>query len=355
MDRRPPLLRDVAGGEALTSLPRWVATRLFGSLLAILGATVLSMAIAVALPGDPARVLLGPQARAADVDAARRIYALDGPWHVRLGRHLGRVVHRAPDGATAAAARADHASCSAPAAGIHVDLGHSFVYRQPVAKLLWARLPRSLELALGALLVQLVLGVGAGLFAGTRGRGRSDDVVMGAALLGAAAPTFVVGAALQHALAYRLGLLPLDGVGKSTSEHLASLVLPSMVLGIYGSGLLARVTRDEVRAALAAPPARTARAKGAGGLRVAIVHGLRNAMVPIATLAVLELGALVGGAIVTEKMFRWPGLGDVAVTAIVNRDAATIAGVALVAAIAVVVASFCIDLLALVLDPRLRA
>ncbi len=338
----------------MKAAPLWLARRLFGGLLVVVGAAILATAIAVALPGDPARVLLGPQARAADVEVARRVYALDGPWHARLGRHLARLVHRAPPDDAPAASLAEHRSCAAPTAAIHVDLGHSFVYRQPVAKLVWARLPRSLELALGAFLVQLVVGVGAGTLAGARRGRRLDDAAMGAALLGATAPTFVVGAALQHALAYRLRLLPLDGVGVGTGAHLASLVLPSLVLGLYGSALLARVTRDELRSALAGQPARTARAKGASRLRVVLAHGLRNALVPIATLAALELGALAGGAIVTERVFRWPGLGDLAVTAILNRDASVVAGVTIAAAVFVVAASLAIDVLALALDPRLR-
>lgn len=332
----------------------WLLRRLLGGLLVIVGAAVLATAIAVALPGDPARVLLGPQARAADVEVARRVYALDGPWHARLGRHLARVVHRAPPPGAPPAVTAEHRSCAAPTASLHVDLGTSFVYRQPVAKLVWARLPRSLELAMGALLVQLVVGLGAGLLAGARRGRRLDDAAMGAALVGASAPTFVVGAALQHGLAYRLRLFPLDGVGATPGQHLASLVLPSLVLGLYGSALLARVTRDEVRVALGSEPARTARAKGASRLRVVLVHGLRNALVPIATLAALELGALAGGAIVTERVFRWPGLGDLAVTAILNRDASVVAGVTIAAAVFVVIASLAIDVMSLALDPRLR-
>jgi len=348
--RRPRRARD---GDDVKRAASWLVRRSATAAVALIGATVLSLAIAVGLPGDPARVLVGPQARPADVEVAQRIYGLDGTWYQRLGRHLGRVVHRAPAAGASPDARA-HASCSAPIAAVHVDLGTSFAYRKPVAALVWARLPRSLELALGALVVQLIIGLGAGVLAGARRGGRADDVVMGAALLGASAPTFVVGAALQHVLAYRLHLLPLDGVGKGLGQHLASLVLPSIVLGVYGSALLARLTRDQVRAALAADPARTARAKGAGPLRVVVAHGLRNALLPIATLAVLDLGALVGGAIVTEKIFRWPGLGDMAVTAIVNRDAAATTGVALAAATVVAVASIAVDLLALLLDPRLR-
>ena len=329
----------------------WMARRVVGAVLVIVGAAVIATAIAVALPGDPARVLVGPQARAADDEAARRIHGLDGSATERLGRHLRRIVHVARGGAPPA----EHASCASPVAGLHVDLGHSFVHRQPVANLLWARLPRSLELAAAALLVQLVVGVGAGLLAGSRRGGRVDDAAMGAALLGAAAPTFVVGAALQHALAYRLRLLPFDGVGRTPGEHLASLVLPALVLGLYGSALLARVTRDELRGALAATAALTARAKGASRLRIVLVHGLRNALVPIATLALLDLGALAGGAIVTERVFRWPGLGDLAVTAVLNRDASLIAGVTMVAAVGVVVASLAIDVLTLALDPRVRS
>jgi peptide/nickel transport system permease protein len=164
------------------------------------------------------------------------------------------------------------------------------------------------------------------------------------------APIFVLGVTLQYLFGHRLGWLPLD----ASKMDLASMVLPALTLGTYGAALYARLTREELSQALAADYVRTARAKGASERYALWVHALRNAMLPITTLMVLDFGALVGGAIVTEKLFRWPGLGALTVDAVVNRDAPVIFGTVMVSAAAIAVATLAIDVLALWLDPRLR-
>jgi peptide/nickel transport system permease protein len=172
--------------------------------------------------------------------------------------------------------------------------------------------------------------------------------------VGVSAPTFVLGLLLQYLLAHKLGWLPLDGYGETAAEQLKSLILPALTLGIFGAALYARLSRDEVAHALGQDYVRTVRAKGAGEARVLLVHALRNALVPIATLMVLDLGALIGGAIVTEKLFRWPGLGSMAVDAMVNRDGPVLMGTVLLSALAIVIASLLVDVLTVIVDPRLR-
>jgi len=330
-----------------------VARRLGWAVVVAFGVTTLSFFIAHVLPGDPTRMLVGPQASAKDVERARVLYGLDQPITTRYVRFWKRLVHRG-EGPTAEARKSpEHRSCAA-LGPVHVDLGHSFHYRRPVIDLVEAKLPRSVELALAALCVQLTIGIGLGALAAARRGSRTDELAMGASLVGLSAPTFLSGLVLQYVLAYKLALLPYDGYGKTSTDHLLSIILPALTLGIYGSALYARITRDELGARLADDHVRVARAKGASWPRAIFVHGLRNALVPIATLAVLDLGALVGGAVVTEKLFRWPGMGQMAVEALLNRDGPVIAATVLVASIAVVLSTLLLDVLTYLLDPRLR-
>lgn len=342
----------------------YLLRRLGWAAVLIAGVTVVSFAITHLLPGDAARMLVGPQARPADIEHVRTIYALDRPIPVQFARFVRRLVHLGPErGEGGPSARADegarghpeHRSCAAGPLGVHVDLGYSFHYRRPVVDLLKAKVPRSLELALAALLVQLLLGLALGIVAAVRRGTAWEDAAVGAALLGASAPTFVIGPVLQYVLAHKLRLLPYDGYGATTSEHLRSLVLPALTLGIFGSALYARIVREELRTLLRQDFIRTARAKGASRLRALVVHALRNALLPLATLAALDFGALAGGAIVTERLFRWPGVGSMAVEALQNRDGPLLVGTVLFAATAIVLATAVLDLAAVALDPRLRS
>ncbi|AUX22888.1 peptide ABC transporter [Sorangium cellulosum] len=335
--------------------------RLGWAAILIAGVTAVSFVIAYLLPGDAARMLVGPQASAADIEHVRTIHALDRPVPVQFARFVRRLVHLGPERGDGPSARSgarghpEHRSCAAGPLGVHVDLGYSFHYRRPVVDLLAAKAPRSLELALAALLVQLLLGLALGIVAAARRGTAWEDAALGAALLGASAPTFVIGPVLQYVLAYELRLLPYDGYGATAAEHLGSLVLPALTLGVFGSALYARVVREELRTLLRQDFIRTARAKGASRLRALVVHALRNALLPLATLAALDFGALAGGAIVTERLFRWPGVGSMAVEALQNRDGPLIVGTVIFAATAIVLVTVALDLAAVALDPRLRS
>lgn len=331
----------------------YILRRLGWAAIVVLGVTTLSFFIALVLPGDPARMLVGPQASAKEVESARKLYALDEPIPVQYRRFVARLLHRGPDPIDKK--RDDqHRSCAPLGLGLHVDLGYSFTYQRPVAEVLKKKVPRSVELALAAISVQAVIGLAAGIFAASRRGSRWDEATIGATLLGISAPTFLLGLLLQYVLAYKLRVLPYDGYGDTPAEQLRSLVLPALTLGIFGSALYARLTRDELSALLAQDFIRTARAKGASGARVLVVHALRNALVPLVTLLALELGALIGGAVVTETLFRWPGVGQMAVTALQNRDGPVIVGTVLVTSAVVVLITLALDLLYLALDPRLR-
>jgi peptide/nickel transport system permease protein len=335
---------------------RRFARRLGWSVFVVWAAVSLAFAVNNLLPGDPARMVAGAQARPADVARIREQLGLDRPALEQYARFWRRLVHFGP-GAIAPDDTA-HATCSVVASiakiGLHVDLGRSYQRRQPVAMLVGARLPRTFVLALFGVALQLLLGVGAGVAAAIVRDTWIDRALVGTSLVGISAPTFLIALALQYVLAYKLRLLPLDGFGRSFVDHARSIVLPALTLGIYGAAYYTRLTRDEMAVLLRQDWVRTARAKGVPPARVVVRHGLRNALLPIATAAGLDFGALMGGAIVTETVFRWPGLGELSVRAVLDRDGPVIIACVIVTSVAIVASNLAVDLIYGRLDPRVR-
>jgi peptide/nickel transport system permease protein len=330
---------------------RRVARKLGWALLVIWAVVSLTFVINTVLPSDPARMVAGPQARPADVARIREQLGLSRPIPVQYAAFLTRLVHFGPR-APAADDKA-HATCGT-LGFLHVDLGKSYQLRRPVIDLLVERLPRTLMLALGAVLVQALLGIGSGVLA-ARFKGRAPDkLFLAVSVVGVSAPTFIIGLGLQYVLARRLRLLPIDGFGHTPAEHLWGLCLPALTLGIYGAAYFTRIVRDDLIGVLGLDFIRTARAKGASEARVLVHHALRNALLPVVTMLGMELGALVGGAVVTETLFRWPGIGAMSVTALLDRDGPVIVGTVLVTSTAIVLANVVVDLLYGVLDPRTR-
>lgn len=331
-----------------------VLRRLAATILLVWAVVTVAFFVNNVLPSNPARMVAGPQARPQDVERIRVQLGLDRPVIVQYARFLGRLLHVSScERGTAEGPGDAHRDC-ATLGPLHLDLGRSYQQRRPVTEVLGERLPRTALLAVTAVVVQLLLGAGLGIVAATR-RGRALDYgAVALSLLGVSAPTFLVGLGLQYLLAHKWRLLPLDGYGATVGEHLSGLVLPSLTLGIYGAAYYTRLVRDEMIGLLGQDFVRTARAKGASRAAVVVRHALRNALVPLATVVGLDLGALLGGAIVTETLFRWPGLGALSVTAILDRDGPLILGSVLVSALAVALASVLVDALYAVLDPRVE-
>jgi peptide/nickel transport system permease protein len=331
--------------------------RLAWSLAVVWAVVSIAFAVNTLLPGDPARMVAGPQARPADVARIASQLGLDRPPLVQYGRFWMRLVHVGPR-VLDRDVDSGHSTCAPIAAvgpwAVHLDFGKSFQMRQPVVDVVLARLPRTLTLAVAGILVQLVLGVGTGVAAAILRGSWVDRLLVGASLLGISAPTFLIAIALQYLLAYELRWLPLDGFGSTLGQHARCLVLPALTLGIYGSAYYTRLTRDEMSVLLQSDWVRTARAKGLAPLRVATLHALRNALVPIVTSIGLDLGALLGGAIVTETIFRWPGLGELSVKAMLNRDGPVTLACVVVTSVAIVASNLLVDLAYPRLDPRLR-
>ncbi len=334
------------------SFLRFFARRVAFGLLVIFFVITASFMLNRALPSDAARMVSGPQARPADVKLIRQQLGLDQPLLVQYGIFLRRLVRWVPPGINAAKHK-EYSTCFT-AGRVCFDLGKSYQQGRPVAKVILDRLPRTIVLALAATTISVFLGVLSGLVAAIRRNTWIDAGTVGLALLGISAPTFLLGVLLQYILAYRLEWVPLSGGGDGTVMSGAKhLVLPALTLGIFGAAYYTRLVRDEVLGLLRVDHVRTARAKGLSRARVLLVHVVRNALVPIVTVIGLDLGALLGGAVITEQLFAWPGLGTLAVRAMRDRDGPVIVGTVLVAATAVVVMSLVVDVLYALLDPRI--
>jgi peptide/nickel transport system permease protein len=327
--------------------------RLVWAIFVVWATVTIAFVVESTLPSDPARMVAGPQARPQDVEKVRKELGLDKPLYVQYARFLGRLVHLGPSTFDPKKDK-EHATCASVIGPLHLDLGRSFQQRRPVVTILAERFPRTLLLAIAGALVQALLGVSAGVLAAAKKRSRVDFLAVSGSLLGVSAPTFVTGLLLQWLFAYRLHVLPLDGYGDSATEHLTSVILPALTLGIFGAAYYTRMVRDEMIVELDKDYIRTARAKGLSRPGVVVRHALRNALVPIVTIFGLELGTLVGGAIVTEALFRWPGLGALSVQALLDRDGPVIMGCVIVTSVAVVVSNVAVDFAYAALDPRIR-
>jgi peptide/nickel transport system permease protein len=302
--------------------------RLGWTVLVVWFVVTATFAMTLAIPADPVKALLGPHATPEAVERVRAYYCLDRSWLGEYGCYVGRIAHG--------------------------DLGESFRSKRPVAAIIGEKIWPTAQLALAAILLQLIVGVPLGVIAAVR-RGRwPDRVASWLAMLGQSAPSFFVGTLLLYVFAYRFGWFPIGGYGEGLLGRLAHLVLPAATLATVGVAYYSRVVRTEMIDALAEDYVRTARAKGVPERRVIVRHALRNALGPLVTLVGLDLGLLLGGAVVTEYIFAWPGLGREILQAITEVDLPLILGVVLVSAIAIAVANLLVDLVYLWLDPRLR-
>jgi len=302
---------------------KYLARRIFQSIGILLGVTVITFMLSFLIPADPVRMIAGRSATPATVERIRHELGLDQPLPVQYGRYLVNLVQG--------------------------DMGRSYVQKSEVTELIASRLPATLLLMAGAIFFELLLGMPAGIFAASR-RGRTaDKAVMVLSFVGVSAPQFVVGLILLYVFAYSLALFPLSGYG--TLWH---LVLPALTLGFTGGGWYSRMTRSSMVEVLRQDYIRTARAKGASEGRVVLIHGLRNAILPIIAMIGLDIGIFMQGAVVVEAVYGWPGIGQLAWQAIQRIDIPIIMGVTLVAAVAIVLGNLLADIATSLFDPRVR-
>ncbi len=282
-------------------------------------------------PGDPAAVMLGPDATPEDVQNLRLVMGLDRPLLVQLGRWYGRTLRG--------------------------DFGYSIFLHRPVLKAIAERLEPTLLLTLMALTIAVAMGIPAGVMAAVGRNTWVDQASMGVALFGVSMPSFWLGLNLILIFSVWLGLLPVAGyipIKESLAGALRSLILPAVTLGLSGSALIARMTRSSMLEVLSQDFIRTARAKGSQERRVIYRHALRNAMIPTVTVIGLALGGLLAGTIVTETVFALPGVGRLVISSVLRRDYPAIQGVLIFIASIYVLVNLLIDLVYVYLDPRVK-
>jgi ABC-type dipeptide/oligopeptide/nickel transport system permease component len=301
----------------------FLAYRLFRTLVALwLVSTVVF--VVMRLSGDPVPLLLPPDAPIAEMERVRRDLGLDRSLPVQYGVFLKNVLHG--------------------------DFGRSIHFRQPALEVAGSYLRATFELGLVAFVIALVVAFPIGVLSAVRRNSFLDHAAMGLALVGQSAPTFFIGILFILVLALRLDLFPTSGRGDW--RH---LVLPALTLGAFTMASIARITRSVVLEVLRADFVRTARAKGVGELWVVAKHTLRNAALPILTITGLQFGSLLGGAVVTETVFAWPGIGRLAIQSIYNRDYPVVQATVFVAAVLFIAINLALDVLYGILDPRARA
>jgi len=319
---------------------RYTIRRLLLLVPVILGAAVIAFALLLFIPGDPAVALLGQNVTGPELARFRHLLGLDRPVAVQLGLYLWHVVRG--------------------------DFGESITLHTPVLRLIASTLPATLELATASLLLAIGVGIPMGLLAARRRGGLVDTGTMVVAQLGVSMPVFWLGVLLILLFAVKLNWLPSFGRGEPLLGAIASgnlaavtdsalhLLLPAVTLAFFNLALLSRLTRWAVLEVLEEDYVRTARAKGQRERVVLYHHALRNALLPIITIIGLQFGNALGGAVVTETIYGWPGMGRLVVQAIGQRDFPVVQGAVLVLALLFSLVNVVVDLTYALVDPRIR-
>jgi peptide/nickel transport system permease protein len=310
---------------------RFLAQRLAAIIPVLLVVAVVVFLILRLTPGDPAAVIAGQNATSDDIARIREQLGLTLPIWQQFGIWLGNVLKG--------------------------DFGYSFYLNKPVVELILQRVEPTVSLAVGTMFLALVFAIPLGTLAAWKMGGWLDKGLMAFSVIGFSIPVFVVGYILIYYFAVKLDWFPVQGyvrIAKGFGAWAYQLVLPCITLSTIYVSLIARVTRAAVSEALTEDHVRTARAKGLGEIAVLVKHGLRNAAVPIVTVIGIGVALLIGGVVVTETVYAIPGLGQLTVDAVLNRDFPVIQGVILFFSVAYVLVNLLVDVSYLFLDPRIR-
>ena len=305
----------------------YLIRRTIQTVLLLWGVTIIVFLLVHLTPGDPALLMLGDAATDAAVEDLREQLGLNEPLPVQYAKYMGNIVQG--------------------------DFGRSIRAQRPVLPYVMDRFPETLKLTAGALLVALLISLPIGIFAAVKHGTPYDNASMFLALIGQATPGFWLGLMLIALFAVRLQLLPASGAGEGFS--IKHLILPSITLASFLIGLLVRLTRSSMLDVLQQDFVRTARAKGLREQAVIIRHALRNALIPLITVIGIQVGTLLGGAVVTETVFAWPGVGSLVVQAISQRDYPVVQAIVLLLALVFVLINYIVDITYHLLDPRIRA
>ncbi len=304
-------------------MPAYLLSRLFSALIVILGVSTLVFLLIHMVPGDPVEIMLGESARPADREALRTALGLNLPLHIQYMNFMEGLVHW--------------------------DLGTSLHSKRAVSEVLAERIPATIELTLAALGIALLIALPMGVIAAVKRDTAVDYGAMGVSLLGVSIPNFWMGPVLILVFSLGLGWFPVSG-----RDAPGSLILPAITLGTAMAAILSRMIRSTLLEVLNEDFIRTARAKGLGSFNVVIKHGLRNALLPVITLLGLQLGALLGGAVITETVFSWPGVGQLTIDAIQRRDYPVVQASVLLISLTYVVVNILTDIAYAWADPRVR-
>ena len=308
---------------------RLIAHRLLISLPALLGVLFLCFCLLQVVPADPAMIIAGPEAKIETIQAIRKDLGLDRPIPVQFAGYISRVVQG--------------------------DLGRSIISNKMVSEELSNTVGPTVELVLGGMLLAIPFGLTLGTLAAVNRGSIVDRLIMAISIAGVSMPVFFIGLLLIQFVGFKWALLPFTGrSGPVWDGGLANLVLPAVTLGSVLIGPISRITRASVLEVLGADYVRTARAKGLRESVVIVRHALRNALIPVVTLIGLQAAFLLGGAVVTETMFAWPGVGRLAVGAITSSDFPVAQGAIMILALAFLLINLIVDVLYVFLDPRVQ-
>jgi peptide/nickel transport system permease protein len=301
---------------------RYITRRLLQTFIVLWGVSFIAFGV-MFLAGDPATAMVGEDWTREQIAEFRHVMGFDQPWYVQYGRFLSRAVRG--------------------------DFGVSLRQRQPNLTLIFERMPATLQLAACAMLLSIVVAIPAGVISATRRHSWLDHGASLAAMLGQSMPAFWLG--IMFILIFGVGLRWTPVAGRGSLAH---LILPAITLAAYPIARNARMMRSSILEVLGQAYVTTARAKGLREFLVITRHAMRNALIPVVTLIGLEFGALLGGAVITESIFAWPGVGRLTVQAIYGRDIPLVQAAVIVLAAIFVVINLLVDLFYVVLDPRIR-
>lgn len=304
-------------------MTRYISGRLFHAALILLGVTFITFFLLYILPADPAQQIAGRSASPEVVENIRNQLGLNRPLLVQYWSYLTNLLHG--------------------------NFGRSYLQKTDVSELLASRLVPTISLMVLAIVLEIVIGVTAGIIAAVKRGKATDHSIMVLSFIGVSAPQFIVAILVLYVFAVKLQWFPIGGYG--TAKH---FVLPALTLGVLGSGWYGRVMRSSMLDVLRQDYIRTARAKGAGPSRIIVVHAIRNAILPIVAMIGLDIGVLMSGVVIVESVFGWPGIGQLAWQAIQRVDIPIIMGVTLISAIAIVLGNLLADLVVLSVDPRIK-
>lgn len=302
---------------------KYILQRLVLAIPTLFGVAVVVFLMLRMLPGDPARVIAGVMASEADVERIRMQLGLDQPVLTQFVSFMGRLAH--------------------------LDLGQSARTSQPVLQEILARLPYTVELAVTAIVLATVVGIMAGVMAATHHNTKVDYLVSALSLFGVSMPVYWLGLMMIVVFAINLKVLPAAG-----ADQPASFIMPSFTLALFVVGLITRMTRSSMLEVLRQDYVQTARAKGLAEQRVRYTHALRNALLPVVTVVGLQFGTLLGGAVLTETVFGWPGIGQLLVDSIFSRDYPLVQGIVLTFSTLFIMVNLAVDILYAYIDPRIH-